>query len=328
MWCHNGVIQMYLCYDASMDSKISPRHLSELYRGYAVSVFGRTASFGTNSPPLDRSSTTMDVRTAMKDNSSVLVRSACTMESSESFVDHRGGNLDGPAACVSVDDSWGRSNSSSSSFASQARATEKTEFHLVAVPTTTDVFTLFCEHVVAYSFRQHVRSLFDNLITTGCTHDSDSEMSSEGPRGVVEASVAFVHALVFFLETVHTHARECFPGDFALLPAAYSAVHAALQDVIYKAAEDSDKVWTYQGYVELVLSIHQLLERCRSFESHEEFCDSVDGDLRVRIGDLRMHQYLGVVDVHSLHWCLVHSPFVPCKPSGCVLRDACAAYRL
>ena len=26
--------------------------------------------------------------------------------------------------------------------------------------------------------------------------------------------------------------------------------------------------------------------------------------------------------------CLVHSPFVPCKPFGCVLHDACAAYRL
>eukprot|EP00892_Ulva_mutabilis_P007455 jgi/Ulvmu1/5081/UM021_0098.1 len=264
-------------------------------------------SLGEKSSGRGSSPSAFDDSAHVLGHASVVLRSAHTVERSSSFVDQPTELMDNHVDCTSgnrhtrsscsgeVNSNCGScSSSSSSSFASQPRVKRRAAYPAVFLPTKTDVFTAFCEHTVAKCFQQHVSHLLESLPNTGPVHGSFSGQNREDPNFIAEKFVSIVHALASFLETVHGHAIHCFPDDMDLIPLAHSAVQDALQDVILQAAEDKQRLWTYQGYMDLVLAIHQLLDLCRTLKSCQDFAAHIDGDLRVvytSMGNLA-HQFL------------------------------------
>lgn len=135
---------------------------------------------------------------------------------------------------------------------------------------------------MADSFKKHVRHLFEQYTSSKALPSSLCGRTMDDAWDPVENILGFVDALPKFVDTIYTHAYPCLPADIDALRWAYAAAQDALQDVIFEAAEDKHKIWTYQGYMDLVLAVHRLLDHCRSFGMHKEFVDNVDGDLRVR----------------------------------------------
>lgn len=214
---------------------------------------------------------------SLVDSPGVKARSRCATQRSASFLESTQ-LIEDTKICSSPSSS----GSSDSSFALQPRASRKTAFPAFVFPQAANVFNVFCECVVAESFKEHVGHLFDEYTHSTKLHSNSFGWKAEELRRMVEGAVLYVDALQAFLDTINTHARQCFPAEFQVLGLAYTAVQDALQKVMFDAVEDRHKIWTYKGYMDLVLAIRRLIDHCRTFEMHVDFVNNVDGDLRVR----------------------------------------------
>lgn len=240
------------------------------FRSHIASLLVRSSALR------ERPHSDVDHSASVVDCPSIVALSRCATERSASFLDSTK-LIEDSRVCSSPSSS----GSSDSSFAQQPRARIKTAFPAGVFPCATDLFNVFCECVVAESFKEHVRHLFDECTQSTKLRSSSSGWKAEELRRVVEGVVGYVDALQAFLDAINTHARHCFPADFEVLRWAYAAVQDALQKVMFDAVEDRHKMWTYKGYMDLVHAIHRLIDHCRTFKMHVDFVNNVDGDLRV-----------------------------------------------
>ena len=87
-----------------------------------------------------------------------------------------------------------------------------------------------------------------------------------------------------FLTTVDSDLSPCLPSrtGWDVLDTAFSAVKTHVREIIFSAAEDRLKQWTFKGYVKLVKIVFELIELAGELGVASDVLQDLEADLQVR----------------------------------------------
>lgn len=122
-----------------------------------------------------------------------------------------------------------------------------------------------------------------DVSAAACEDVDDGEV--KGPPISVEDRVeTAVRKCMEFLKTVDNQLSPCFPSrtGWDILHTAFSAVNIRVREIIFWAAQDDLKQWTFKDYVNLVKLIFELMASAGELGVSSDTLQDLEADLQVR----------------------------------------------
>lgn len=107
----------------------------------------------------------------------------------------------------------------------------------------------------------------------------------DSPQAAVEDRVeTAVRRCVLLLNTVNSELAPCFPArtGFDILHTGFATVKSRVREMIFWAAQDESKQWTFKGYVNLVKLVFELIESAGQLGVSADALQDLEADLQVR----------------------------------------------
>lgn len=120
--------------------------------------------------------------------------------------------------------------------------------------------------------------------TAACESDAEGDGDGHPPDNAEQHVETAVRQCMEFLTTVDSDLSPCLPlrTGWDVLDTAFSAVQARVREMIFSAAQDDLKQWTFKGYVNLVKLTFELITLAGDLGVSSDTLQDLEADLQVR----------------------------------------------
>jgi hypothetical protein len=177
------------------------------------------------------------------------------------------------------------------SFAGSCSRTKKAPQQSVSISSSTDVFGKVFSQWVARGLSGFVADLTQELQNPQPKEGSEN-VEVESPTQAVSSRVEeALDQMADFLRAVQEQVVPCLPATdtYQALEAAFSAVKHRAQHIVFWAAQDDDRQWTFRGYVGLVQALLKLIASAELLGIQSGPLAELEADLQVLVLAVNAH---------------------------------------